>query len=635
MMQLFFYKTVQSDLRNKYNPSNNGLIQFFKETLAYLTFSSANVRDKLTTTTLIDFEKSLDTLLEPDATPYREVLETAFRIVSCPQLKNLYETPDPNKLAKTEAVYLTLPSSSPEQTSPSINNYAYTYGFLAASFLVFLTKIPAIFTTSLFQMVLYVMRERPKIYAGLFDSYVNGKPQGERIFEHLIGNSLTSLKSVGSFTYSKLEWAWECYKDYFGSSPLSRLFFGSIPLLYLLYYTQVLPRLTLDAPQTLAAGKSFQNLNELVRLGKIRPGQERIVEKELLSNALIAPPGLDVNIVFITGDSGVGKTHLIKDLALTCVYDTASPHYEKTVFYINAADLGGQELSYMITSLLELIKGIEDKVIVCFDEAHNTTKRTGGTGLIELCKTHFIDNNISCIMATTTTEYKDQIAPNYAFVSRTEPIELTPLPDEMTKDILREKVMNIGLDMTLKAYDTIIAIGKSHPTYQSRFNPRKSLQILKQVVTKALKWSPTTLALELQTKKAEIRKLQIECQNNTKADVHWSKSPEGIIKSTALTTAENQEANIRKKLDTQKGKYGEIKSILKLLSTYEIEWIKTAHKLASQPNHQTEKRFLYTKFVAVPAIKRLLDKKLADFEKVVGQKLSVKIDENFVSAQFK
>jgi hypothetical protein len=39
--------------------------------------------------------------------------------------------------------------------------------------------------------------------------------------------------------------------------------------------------------------------------------------------------------------------------------------------------------------------------------------------------------------------------------------------------------------------------------------------------------------------------------------------------------------------------------------------------------------------VAVPAIKRLLDKKLADFEKDVGQKLSVKIDEDFVSAQFK
>lgn len=643
IVRLFFRPTIQSDLINKFNPTSTSSTQIFKKIITYFTFSSAQIQEQINKATQVEFEKSLDSLLQSENASYKELLETAFRIVSCRQLKQIYQAPDPKTIADDEAVYLTSLPTTATSIAHSINNHVYIYALLVKDFLVFVSKVPAIFAIGLFQVVLHVMQERPQIYSGLFDSYQNSKPQGERIFNHLIGNPLTSLMSMGDYSYSRLQWLWKKYLSHFEpsmdqnstqfSKPFLRLLFGSF-LFYLLYYFLLLPRLTVDAPQKLNTGKFYQNLNESIRLGEIGPGLERVVEKELLSNALLPIPGLDVNIVFITGDSGVGKTQLVYDLTWTCVYDKTSPHYEKTVFSINCADLVSREIADDVRNLLCSISGKEDKVIVFFDEAHNITDNNSGPSLIELCKTHFIENDIPCIMATTTKEYNDQIASNGAFVSRTAPIELKQLGDEETKDILRQKVMKIGLDMTPKAYDSILQVSQSHPTYQPRFNPRKSLQILKHIVTKALTWTPTTLSRELKTHQMTIRKLQAECQSKSRVDVHWSKSPAGKAKTQELKTAKTTEKETREKLEKQNGLYEEIKSIFKLRSEYENEKAKIVHQLSSLANPQTEKRFLFTKFVAVPAIERLLAKKLKVFEDETKQKLSVTIGKKFVAAQF-
>jgi ATP-dependent Clp protease ATP-binding subunit ClpA len=240
-------------------------------------------------------------------------------------------------------------------------------------------------------------------------------------------------------------------------------------------------------------------------------------------------------------------------------------------------------------------------------------------------------------MATTTEEYNANILPNIAFVSRTAPIKIEPMTADETKDVLREDVQaNLTqLEFSANAFDKILEISETHPTYKPRFNPRKSLQILEYVTTKALEWSPTALLLQLQNQEATARDLQVKSEEKIRANPKWSKSIEGKAESHTLKQAQEKVTETRKKIAQQEAQHRVIQSIRKLLKEYDDKWISAAHILASQSDSQTEKLFLYTKFVAVPAIKRLLDKKLADFEKDVGQKLSVKIDENFTSAQFK
>lgn len=296
------------------------------------------------------------------------------------------------------------------------------------------------------------------------------------------------------------------YLEKFEKNRIPALAISSVAYLIIYYACQ---HFKLTTPKSIDKNEIFANANDQVRAGIIQKGRLRINEMLQLSNSLVRLPMLSVNIPFITGPSGVGKSELVKQFAWHCVNDRGFPHYGKTVFIVNTMKLleKPKRLGEVINELRE--QNLIENVILFFDESHNGGQSKhaqkhvapSGTNLLELFKTEILDNNISCIMATTNEEYETFIKPNTAFVSRTTPIKLPELSQEDTKDLLKEYVqihLSSTFEVSQDRYDQIIKTGAEYPDYKERYQPRKSFQILQSVVAKSQIWNPIDLLIQLQ-----------------------------------------------------------------------------------------------------------------------------------------
>ncbi len=357
----------------------------------------------------------------------------------------------------------------------------------------------------------------------------------------------------------------------------------------------------------------------------------RTDETQSLITALTPSAIEKPKIAFLVGKPGVGKTQLVESLAMQINEGTAPTLQGKKLFSVNTASLTeiGSYNEHGYSSRLDLvfkaIAGYENDVILFFDEAHNaaTTKLEGtnsnaGNGLmLELLKTKLLEKNISAILATTEEEYDKFIAPNKAFVERTEKIYMSSLKDEQTKLILKETIQNEQIDTSQNAIDTILEIGSKNDAFKERANPRKSFDILQKGTRHVLAWQPSSLRKQFEKEEIELRMLKADCSkaNGEKELLFKLKEKKQRIESLTL------------KLKTQKVALDSIRAIGSMEKRSFKHYCQVVHQLNDSISSENLQRdYLFFKEILLPSIQQIFSKKVAEFESEYGEKIPLQID---------
>lgn len=341
-------------------------------------------------------------------------------------------------------------------------------------------------------------------------------------------------------------------------------------------------------------------------------------------------------IAFLVGKPGVGKTQLVESLALEIYQDKAPTLQGKKLFSVNTASLTemGNYTEKGYSSRLDLvfqaIEGYEKDVILFFDEAHNaaTAKQDGGDGnglMIELLKTKLLEKNISAILATTEEEYDKFIAPNKAFVERTEKIYISPLKDEQTKLILKETIQTEQIDTSQDAIDTILEIGKKHEGFKDRANPRKSFDILQKGARHVLAWQPSSLLKQLEKEEIEFRMLKADC-----AKAHGEKTLLSKLKQKQQCIE-----SLKTALETQKVALDSIRAMGTLKKNSFKKYCKVVHQLSdSIPSEHLQREYLFSKELLLPTIQEVFMKKVTAFESEYKEKIPLEVDTDLLRTLF-
>ena len=390
-------------------------------------------------------------------------------------------------------------------------------------------------------------------------------------------------------------------------------------------------RFRLGIPATIDRKEFFKNISIEAQNGQIKQMKGRHAEKEQVQTAWHVARDEKFRIALLVGPTGCGKTEFVKGLAWESVNDPASFVYRKKIFMINTIQLV-KEGTYHLTKILAGIteEGLADDVVLFFDEGHNAGSQAGLVGsLIETLKTTLIDNNIRAILATTKKEYNDNIAHNEAFVDRCAKITFEELPDPESKEILKDKVeldVDREIEVEEDAYDTLLTVAKAN---HNRYNPRKVIDLHKDVRSFAINWQPKNLSRQLAELTADRDNRVTLCRtNNNNPD--WSNSPDGIKSFNELETTKVEIPKLAKKLKTQKSDLDRIAHLRGLGPRYRKQYNAVVHQVIAdqKPAAQKElqKEFLYLKHILRPALQDTLESEARRFTATYQEELPLKID---------
>ncbi len=208
-------------------------------------------------------------------------------------------------------------------------------------------------------------------------------------------------------------------------------------------------------------------------------------EKEM--KALMVALAQDKKSPIIVGESGVGKTALVDELAYLIEYDKV-PNFlkNKIVYEVNPGELvaGCQyvgQFEQQLNKMFELAKKYD--VILFIDEIHTmygvgtTEKKSSG---MDAHIKHFIDrNNIKLIGTTTEDEYQtffahDALKRRFEKIKIEEPSEenLRFILDKVIDDYCLKSGLSFGNEsIKSEIVDVLVfATGKSHRVYDDRVN---------------------------------------------------------------------------------------------------------------------------------------------------------------------
>jgi len=189
----------------------------------------------------------------------------------------------------------------------------------------------------------------------------------------------------------------------------------------------------------------------------------------------------------LVGSTGVGKTEIVKALAME-IASGKYPHLKnKQLFLINPADLtekgGGGCLLYLsrLELLIEKIRGKEDQIILFFDEVHTIVGHQKFQ-LDEKLKTILDSGKIHCIAATTTKAYEETISKNDALNRRFRRIHIEPLDRSDCCNVLLNLVMRDypQVDVTHDAIEQAISL--TDATDLEIAQPSKAKDLIAQAI---------------------------------------------------------------------------------------------------------------------------------------------------------
>lgn len=233
------------------------------------------------------------------------------------------------------------------------------------------------------------------------------------------------------------------------------------------------------------------NLNEKVKNKKYIP----IVGREKEINELIeALCKKDKNNAILVGEAGVGKTAIAEALAYKINKNEVPKelHNKKIIEISMTSVISGTryrgEFEEKMEKIINEFKENDDYILF-IDEIHTMVGTGGSDGAIDasnILKPSLARNEIKCIGATTTTEYKKSFLKDKALNRRFQIINIEEPSETETLNILKnvkkyyENFHNVKINT--KELNTIINLASKDNTKKE---PDRSLELLDLICTKA------------------------------------------------------------------------------------------------------------------------------------------------------
>lgn len=233
------------------------------------------------------------------------------------------------------------------------------------------------------------------------------------------------------------------------------------------------------------------NLNEKVKNKKYIP----IVGREKEINELIeALCKKDKNNAILVGEAGVGKTAIVEALAYKINKNEVPKelHNKKIIEISMTSVISGTryrgEFEEKMEKIINEFKENDDYILF-IDEIHTMVGTGGSDGAIDasnILKPSLARNEIKCIGATTTTEYKKSFLKDKALNRRFQIINIEEPSETETLNILKnvkkyyENFHNVKINT--KELNTIINLASKDNTKKE---PDRSLELLDLICTKA------------------------------------------------------------------------------------------------------------------------------------------------------
>ena len=241
------------------------------------------------------------------------------------------------------------------------------------------------------------------------------------------------------------------------------------------------------------------DLTELALNGEIDPLIGREDEIDVIINTLSRRTK---NNVLLLGDSGTGKTAIVKGLALKIAKGEIPALANKKVFSLNLGSLMSNTTyrGQLESKLTELVKALSDfgNCILFIDEMHTImgagTSSENKTDIAQLLKPHLTGRKLQLIGATTPKEAKN-IEKDAAFARRLNFITIDEPNEEDTLNILRNLAYKYeDFHQVIIPEETLKAVVKLSGRYiQNRNQPDKSIDILDEAAAR-LKLNSTSTA---------------------------------------------------------------------------------------------------------------------------------------------
>ncbi len=534
-----------------------------------------------------------------------KMLEVCKRIVSLDQLKKGLDIKSAMAIAKREAPIIPKPTRTIQKISDSANQNWHQYSSVFGKAVHWLHNVIfGILSTTGTTLLSPILNPPSSIMTmqGYFSNYST------------IINTFIYLATsyIAFFTTMK-----------------KAAFVGAAILIAVISIGYFDKQFRLGIPEQIDKIGIFKNITVEAQNNKIKKMKGRLEEKEQVKTAWNVAPTEKFRIALLVGPPGCGKTEFVKGLAWESVNDPESFVYGKKVYMVNTNTLTSHGTHYLNQVLADLA-GYEDDVVLFFDEGHSAGGQAGQTGsLIESLKTTLLEKNVRAILASTEKEFNDFIAHNQPFVERCTKVTFQELPDDQSKKILEDKVeldVDRVIEVDADAYDALLTTAKADTI---RCNPRKVIDLHKDVRSFVYSWAPKKLSQQLDqliTKKDDLE-AQCKTANN---DPLWSNSSDGIKMLDDLATKKEAIEKLTKKLKTQKSDMSRIARLRSLGPEYRKHYNEVVHQVIAEKDSTARdellKEFLYLKHVLRPALLSTLEFAAANLSKDYKEELPLKID---------
>lgn len=374
----------------------------------------------------------------------------------------------------------------------------------------------------------------------------------------------------------------------------------------------------------------FRNLTEEGMSGLLDPviGRDKEINDLILMLGSLEKGQLNPLLI---GEPGVGKTEVIKGLAQKIVNGEVESLKGVKLFYINTTKIANSgsiirdALSFM-DSILEEIKGFENKVIFAFDEIHAAAKDEE-KAFLDYLKTH-VDpgpRTIHCIGLTTHEEYKKYLEGDKAFSRRFPSMIIDPPNKQQTVRMLKGYIQQDSkaskIKFSNKALIKIVEETSQAPFQQAQ--PSCAKEIVRAAIDKIFQLHKGQNC-KLEKLKRKLQELKDQFKDSPKYFIDTKKGQENLKNRRELEGKINEKmeelAIIHKKLD----QLGGIKA---QKQEQKINVWKFAKEIITTNSAEAKKQFIFSRYYACQAISEIYK----EMTQSINQSLPAEIDVDFVS----
>ncbi|NGX42380.1 MAG: Chaperone protein ClpB [Chlamydiae bacterium] len=214
------------------------------------------------------------------------------------------------------------------------------------------------------------------------------------------------------------------------------------------------------------------NLTEKGKKGKLDSVVGRDLEIRTVSSYLGKKKDDVKTFILLVGESGVGKTELVKGIA--------QEYREKTIFSISAPELtsGFTSVGDKLRLLFMDIKGHENEVVFFIDELGDAIKKNPKENIGGVLKPFLGKDGVQVIAAVTKKEYEEQILNDSSLGSRFYKIDVLPTTPDQTWMILRERMHSKGKEIRFEKGIADYIIKKTTEVGKNCLQPRQAVKVL-------------------------------------------------------------------------------------------------------------------------------------------------------------